>query len=318
MPSLVFCVKTAKTVAGRKRTRAPDVCPTVSPLIYGDKTLKKLLINTCSTVVIATAMAGAWAQGADPGEIADVLERSKAQGKLVACADPYDYPYSSQNSNPPGFDVQIMEEIARRGGMRLEMYWADTGTRGGMSRALRNSIMRGRCDVFLGVSDSGDDDQLMGKLTFTDPYLGLGYVLVVQGKAVEKKSLQELKDANIKVGVSMSTPIDDYLFTNKIPRELYLDNRRIMQGMAKGEVQAAMVWATAVSVARREFPETKFAMVEGYVPEPAHRWNLKFVVRKSDKAFTDFINEGIRELLTSGRIRQIVERYEVPFYPPFS
>jgi len=268
---------------------------------------------------MVTAGLTAWGQGStDPDEIADVLERSKAKGRLVACADPYDYPYSSQNSNPPGFDVQIMEEIARRGGMRLEMYWADTGTRGGMSRALRNSIMRGRCDVFLGVSDSGDDDQLMGKLTFTDPYLGLGYVLVVQGKAVGKKSLQELKDANIKVGVSMSTPIDDYLFTNNIPRELYADNRRIMQGMAKGEVQAAIVWATAVSVARREFPETQFAMVEGYVPEPAHRWNLNFDVRKTDKALSSFINEGIRELLASGRIKQIVERYEVPFYPPFS
>jgi ABC-type amino acid transport substrate-binding protein len=268
---------------------------------------------------MATAALTVRAQtGSDPDEIADVLERSKAKGVLVACADPYDYPYSSQNSNPPGFDVQIMEQIARRGGMRLEMYWADTGTRGGMSRALRNSIMRGRCDVFLGVSDSGDDDQLMGRLTFTEPYLGLGYVLVVQGKAEDKKTLKELKDASIKVGVSMSTPIDDYLFTNSIPRELYLDNRRIMQGMAKGEVDAAIVWATAVSVARREFPDARFAMVEGYVPEPAHRWNLKFVVRKSDAALMKFINEGIGELLSSGRIKEIVERYGVPFYPPFS
>lgn len=281
--------------------------------------MKKLLISSCSAIVMAAAVLSVRAQSSvDPDEIADVLERSKAKGKLVACADPYDYPYSSQNSNPPGFDVQIMEEIAMRDGMRLEMYWADTGTRGGMSRALRNSIMRGRCDVFLGVSDSGDDDQLMGRLTFTDPYLGLGYVLVVQGKAAGKKSLQELKDANIKVGVSMSTPIDDYLFTNKIPRELYADNRRIMQGMAKGEVDAAIVWATAVSVGKREFPDAKFAMVPGYVPEPAHRWNLKFVVRKSDASLMNFINESIRELLGNGRIKEIVERYQVPFYPPFS
>ncbi len=278
----------------------------------------KLITGSCGAFLAAIVLAAQAQSSANPDEVADVLERSKAKGRLVACADPYDYPYSSQNSNPPGFDVQIMEEIARRGGMRLEMYWADTGTRGGMSRALRNSIMRGRCDVFLGVSDSGDDDQLMGKLTFTDPYLGLGYVLVVQGKAAGKKSLQELKDANIKVGVSMSTPIDDYLFTKSIPRELYADNRRIMQGMARGEVDAAIVWATAVSVARREFPDARISMVEGYVPEPAHRWNLKFVVRKSDAALTGFINEGIRELLAGGKIKEIVERYQVPFYPPFS
>ena len=33
----------------------------------------------------------------------------------------------------------------------------------------------------MGVSESGDDDQLMGKLTFAkQPYLGMGYVLVTQ------------------------------------------------------------------------------------------------------------------------------------------
>ncbi|HWQ39669.1 MAG TPA: transporter substrate-binding domain-containing protein [Burkholderiales bacterium] len=280
--------------------------------------MKKLLMSACVGLLTIGSMA-TWAQGtSDPDEIADVLERSKARGKLVACADPYDYPYSSQNTNPPGFDVEIMQEIARRGGMRLEMYWADTGTRGGTSRAFRNSIMRGRCDVFMGISDSGDDDQLMGKLTFTKPYLGLGYVLVVQGRAADKRSLQELKDANIKVGVSMSTPIDDYLFTHNIPRGLYLDNRRIMKAMAEGEVDAALVWATAVAVAKREFPDGRFGMVDGYVPPEGQRWNLKYVVRKQDESLIDFLNESISELLSNGRIKQIVESYGVPFYPPFS
>ena len=41
--------------------------------------------------------------------------------------------------------------------MRLEMYWADTASRGGLSRGLRRSILKGRCDVFMGVSESGDD-----------------------------------------------------------------------------------------------------------------------------------------------------------------
>jgi ABC-type amino acid transport substrate-binding protein len=159
---------------------------------------------------------------------------------------------------------------------------------------------------------------LMGQLAFTQPYLGIGYVLVVQGRAEGMKSVMELKQANIKVGVPMSTPIDDYLFTNGVPRELFLDNRRIMQSMAKGETDASLVWATAVAVARREFPDAKFHMVEGYVPEPQQRWNLNFVVRKQDKALMEFINEGIATLLSNGKIKQIVESYNVPFYSPFS
>lgn len=254
----------------------------------------------------------------DPDEITDTLARSKAKGKLLACADPYSFPSAAQNTDPPGYDIEIMREIAKRGGMRLEMVWADTGTRGGTSRAFRNSILKKRCDVFLGLSDSGDDDMLMGQLAFTKPYLGMGYVLVVQGKASDKKSLNELKEANIKVGVPMSTPIDDYLFTRDIPRALYLDNRRILQGMANGEIDASMVWGTAISTARNEFPDAKFHMVEGYVPEADQRWNLNFVVRKNDQSLMKFIDDSVAELLANGKMKQIVESYSVPFYPPFS
>ena len=154
--------------------------------------------------------------------------------------------------------------------------WADTGTRGGLGRAFRNSIFAKRCDIFLGLSDSGEDDSIPDRLAFTKPYISLGYVLVVQGKADGLKTLQELKDKQLKIGVSMSTPIDDYLFTNKIPRELYLNNRRIMEGMSKGEVDASMVWATAIAVAKQEFPNAKFHMVEGYVPLPEHALQQPF------------------------------------------
>jgi len=269
------------------------------------------------TFLLAWVSCSVWAQ-TDSDEIADTLERSKAKGKLLACADPYSFPSAAQNTDPPGYDIEIMREIAKRGGMRLEMVWADTGTRGGTSRAFRNSILKKRCDVFLGMSDGGDDDMLMGQLAFTKPYVGMGYVLVVQGKALDKKTLTELKDANIKVGVPMSTPIDDYLFSHNIPRSLYMDNRRIMQAMAKGEDDASLVWGTAVSVARREFPDAKFHMVEGYVPEADQRWNMNFIVRKQDQTLMKFIDDSVAELLANGKMKQIIESYSVPFYPPFS
>ncbi|HEY0433453.1 MAG TPA: transporter substrate-binding domain-containing protein [Chitinophagaceae bacterium] len=274
-------------------------------------------IAFCGLWLLFSLMSAVVQAQTDPDEITDTLERAKAKGKLLACADPYAFPSAAQNTDPPGYDVEIMREIAKRGGMRLEMVWADTGTRGGTSRAFRNSILKKRCDVFVGMSDGGDDDMLMGQLAFTKPYLGMGYVLVVQGRASDKKTLGELKDANIKVGVPMSTPIDDYLFSHNIPRSLYLDNRRIMQAMASGEIEASLVWGTAVSVARREYPDAKFHMVEGYVPEPDHRWNLNFIVRKQDQAFAKFIDDGIAEMLANGKLKQIIESYSVPFYPPF-
>ena len=279
--------------------------------------MRKSFVLYAWTFLLALTSVAVWAQ-TDPEEITDTLERSKAKGKLLACADPYSFPSAAQNTDPPGYDIEIIREIAKRGGMRLEMVWADTGTRGGTSRAFRNSILKKRCDVFLGMSDGGDDDMLMGQLAFTKPYLGMGYVLVVQGKAADKRTLTELKNADIKVGVPMSTPIDDYLFSHDIPRSLFLDNRRILQAMANGEIDASFVSASAISVARREYPDAKFHMVEGYVPEPDQRWNLNFIVRKQDQSLIKFIDESVAVLLANGKLKQILENYSVPFYPPFS
>ena len=283
--------------------------------------LKKAIWLLSLSLMLASPLLRAQDQGAnneDADEIKDTLARAKAKGVLTACADPYAWPYSQQNGTPPGFDIEIFQQMAKLGGMRAEMYWADTGTRGGLGRAFRNSIFAKRCDIFLGLSDNGDDDALPDRLLFTKPYISLGYVLVVQGKATDMKTLQELKQNNIKIGVSMSTPIDDYLFSNNIPRELYLGNRRIMEGMAKGEVDASIVWATAIAVAKQEFPDAKFHMVDGYVPLPQHRFNSRFAVRKEDKSLLDFVNQSIEQLLSSGKVKQIIESYGVPFYPPVS
>ena len=91
-----------------------------------------------------------------------------------------------------------------------------------------------------------------------------------------------------------------------------------MEGLAKGEVDAAMVWATAVPVGLREHRDAKFVMVKGYIPGENQRWDLKFLLRKRDKSLQNFVNEGIRELLENGKMQEIVESYGVPFYAPFS
>jgi polar amino acid transport system substrate-binding protein len=288
--------------------------------------MKKLLISSSLAALLAFGVSAVQAQGAEGGvapEGADTLERSKVRGKLLACADPWNYPYSVQGGNPPGIDVEVIREIAKRGGMEVDVYWSDTSTRGGIGRAFRGSILRDRCDVFVGISDSGDEDMLSargraGRLVFTEPYLGLGYVLLVQNSAVGKKSLEELKAANIRVGVQMKTPIDDYMFRNQISRELYMDNRRVMRGLAQGEIDAAIVSISALAVAKREFPDAKFSMVPDYVPESDQRWDLNMVVRTKDESLKQFINQGIAELLRDGTIKRIVEKYEMPFYPPFS
>lgn len=253
----------------------------------------------------------------DLTESADTLERIKARGLFTACADPYSYPQSTQEGDPPGFDVELFRAIAKGAGLRYTVQWINTASRGGTGRAFRQSILAKKCDVFLGMSDSGDDDMLMGKLAFTKPFLGVGYVLVTQGKAAGMKTLDELKQANVKVGVSMSTPMDDYLFMNKIPRELYMGSQRMIDGMLKGDVDASMMFSTNLGVIRSQKADSKIHMADGYVPPEGLRYNSNWIVRKADKSLLAFLNEGLDTLLANGKVKEIVESYGVPFYPPF-
>ena len=276
--------------------------------------MKKYLIAMMTSLTLGILVAPVLAQDKDPDEITDTLERSKAKKKLIGCADPYSWPYSQQSFSDPGFDVRILSDIARAGGMEIEMYWVDTGTRGGTGRAFRNSILRKRCDVFVGLSDNGEEDFLPEELVFSKPYMSLGYVLMVQGPAEGIKSLEDAKKSNLKVGVPMSTPIDDYLFVNQVPRELYLNNRRLMQGMSKGEVNAGMVWSPTIAVAKKEFPDAKFHLAQGYMPKPEHQHNSAFALRREDKTLLEFINQSIDALVKSGKIKPIVESYGMPHF----
>jgi ABC-type amino acid transport substrate-binding protein len=246
------------------------------------------------------------------------LERLESRKILSVCADPYIYPYSSASSHPPGFDIEIIQQVAERNGLDLEYVWVDTGTRGGLGRALRNSIVKGQCAVFTGIAVDDDQiDELAEKnLVFTDPYLGLGYLLVVKDSAEGLTGLDDFKDT--KVGVSMATPIDAWLFDEGYPRELYRGNRRVMKGLAEGEIKAALVWMTTVSTAIKEFPDQTFAIVQGYDPQPGMRWNLAFAVPKDAPELKQMIDETIAQLISEGEAAKIVEGYGLPYYKPFN
>jgi ABC-type amino acid transport substrate-binding protein len=284
--------------------------------------MKSAIVSVLSLLAALAALPATAQEESGPNmtEFTDTLERARANGVLTGCAYPYQYPFAQVNSDPPGFDVEILRALAKRAGMRIDMYWVNVRSRASVQRAFRDSILAKRCDVFLSLGDSGDEDEDMGmnQLAFTRPHMSLAYVLAVQGKAEGMKSIDELKQADIKIGVNMSTPADGWLFDNGIKRALYFGEDRLMKGMADGEIDAALLWAPSFSAAKQRFPSAKFHLVDGYVPLPEHRFNMRFAVRKQDKTLLEFLNQGIDELLGNGKIRQTVESYSVPFYPPQS
>ena len=110
--------------------------------------------------------------------------------------------------------------------------------------------------------------------------------------------------------------MSEYAAANGIPHDTFFQNFRVVDAMIRREVDAAMIWSGSISQAKLDRPEAEFEMVPGYVPMPEMRWNSAWVVKSREVDFKKFIDEAFVEMLETGEIKRIVERYGMPFFPP--
>jgi polar amino acid transport system substrate-binding protein len=218
---------------------------------------------------------------------------------------------------PPGYDIEIVRAIAKLAGLPVEYVWADTGTRGGLGRALRSSIVQKKCNLFIGLGMSSEtvDEMKEKHLVFTQPYMSQGYVLVENENAGGKTKLSDFTD--VKIDVAMSTPADAYLFDNGYKRSIFVRDRQIFKALESGEVGVALVWSPALAYVRKDFSSMPFH-VSNQVPEASLRWNVSIATPEDDAKLKELLDKAISKLLENGEIKRIVESYGVPFYPPMS
>lgn len=252
---------------------------------------------------------------------ATAMARTEKLGRIAVCADAFYWPFSHtmKTSEPPGIDIEVVRRIAKRHDWRIEMMWApNTISRGGVGAAFKKGIDRGYCDVFLGLVITGDDHHMEGhQMVFTKPYIGMGFVLVTQGKAKGMKSLEEVVKAKIKVGVPAFSPMYDFVKEKGIPYESYALNFRLVDAFVKGEVEAAMVWEPGLPVAKKE-KGYDIKPVPGYVPLAGQRWNGAWGVKGRESEFITFLDDELTKMIGNGELKQIVESYGLNYYPPFA
>ncbi|MFN0313542.1 MAG: substrate-binding periplasmic protein [Burkholderiales bacterium] len=250
----------------------------------------------------------------------DAMTRTQKLGRILVCADGWFWPFSrtARKHEPPGIDIEIMQAIARKNNWDIGIMWANTGTRFGQGPAFHATIDRGVCDVFVGLTITGEDQHLSRHtMLFSNPYMSSGFVLVTQGPAKDVKTLDDVKARGIKIGVPVYSPIYRYVQANGFQYEGFYQSHMVIEALLKGEVNAAMIWAGAVSRAKLEHPEAEFEMVKGYMPMSEMRWNSAWGVKEKEVELMQFINAALGEMHKKGEIRRIVERYGMPYLPPF-
>jgi polar amino acid transport system substrate-binding protein len=253
----------------------------------------------------------------------DALTRVQKMGRILACADGWFWPFSrtARKNQPAGIEIEILQTIAKKHGWELDMAWVNMATRfgpGAPGGAYSRSIDKGICDIVLGLAVTGDDHHMAGhRLAFTSPFMSTGFVLVTQGAAKGAKTMDDVQARGLKIGVPAYSPMHEYVQAHGFQYMSFFQNYQVINALVRGEVDAAMIWSGAISQAKLEHPEAEFELAAGFVPAPDMRWNSAWVVKEKETQLKQFIDQAFAEMLKSGEIKRIVERYGMPFYPPF-
>ena len=248
----------------------------------------------------------------------ETLDNIRKTNKIILCAGPYAWPYTSTANYPRGFDIDIVSQIAAKESLNLDIYWAEQKMRGGLGKALRHSIMKGRCDLYMGIanSDSSKEEIEEKNLVFTTAYLGVGYVPIANPEVEDFKDIEEIK-GKYKPGVAMSTAIDGYLFYNGFDRDLWARNPTEIDAVAKQEIKMAFVISTQLAKARLKYKDAPFRVIRSFTPPLELSWNVAGVIRDGDSDLLDLLNTHLTEMMNDGTIAELVEKYNVPYFKPF-
>jgi polar amino acid transport system substrate-binding protein len=237
------------------------------------------------------------------------LTAIRERGWFRVCAHPDALPFSSQDRNQPGFQLEIADAIAKILGVRMTTEWI----------VFTRHARRTECDAVIGAlvpltrEDKGPPGR--GGL-LTKPYAGGGYVLLVPRANTAVHRAEDVGAG--KIGVEYTSWPHYLLQTRGLAVSAYRDQTDIIEAVAKGEVAAGMVTEPYLGWFLKGHPEQAVKIAEGYVRDPELQWNVAVRLLNADQALRDAVNQALDRLLTDRTIPDIFAKYGVSYLPPFT
>jgi polar amino acid transport system substrate-binding protein len=158
-----------------------------------------------------------------------------AETVLRICADPDNLPFSAEQGQARGVYVELAELLGQKLALPVQYTWWYTHFQ---RRAMRNSILANECDAMIALPANADYRHR--GVQKSRPFLDVGYAMVAApGFAVS--TLQALKSSRLGVQFS-STPHVLLATLGGFDTVTYKTPEEIFAALAKGEVQAALLW----------------------------------------------------------------------------
>ena len=232
----------------------------------------------------------------------------------MVCIDPANLPYSSAKADRPGFDVELARSLAEKLHLRLRIDWLDV-----QNETAVGELLQGHCDLVFGAAVAAnavaDDEPLAGKILYSRPYYGTGYVLVQRTNDPIVRSLAELKGAKSqRLGTEAGSMADYSLRQRGYLRRLYRNQLAVLKALNDGDIDYAYLWAN-VGWTLHASPDFKLKIVPDYVPED--HWNIAIAMCVGNDALKTRVDTALESLIGDGTVARALARYHVPHYVPF-
>jgi ABC-type amino acid transport substrate-binding protein len=245
----------------------------------------------------------------------DTWKRIRDRGEVVAAMDPANLPYSSAKGDRPGFDVEIARALAKEMGVQLRIEWLDV-----RSETAVGKLVQGECDLALGAAVEPnaveDDEELAGKVIYSRPYYGTGYLLVQRKNGPHVRSLADIKgEKSRRLGAEAGSIADYRLRQRGYLRRLFRNQLATLKSLNDGDIDYGYLWAN-VGWTLHSSPDMALEIAADYVPED--HWNIAIALRHGDEELKKHVDTAIEKLVKDGTVSRTLKRYHTPYFPAFS
>ena len=244
----------------------------------------------------------------------DTWKRIEEGGTLAVSMDPANLPYSSADPEQPGFDVEIARAVARELGVKMQIDWIDVHRETAVGKLLEQES-----DLAFGSAVDpkamDDEEELAGKVIYSRPYYGTGYLLIARRNAENISSLEELQgEKSRRIGTQAGTIADYSLRQRGYFRRLFGTQLATLTALERGGIDYAYLWSNSGWLLRQS-PDVKAQLLPDYTPED--RWNISIAMRSGDVKLKKEVDRALERVMQQGFVAEALERYHTPFFPPF-